>query len=162
TVSPWQSARVGPQLVSAYVATVLVRPGAQVAHGDVLATLDCREASASSRAVAQQARAHEARQSALAHQTARLGGLLDRGFVATDEVEQHEAETASEEARMLAARAELSSRALAVSDCVLRAPFDGEVAERLADPGAFVRPGDAVVTLVDRSTLRVEIDVPET
>src|SRR5262249_20343874 len=46
TVEPWLSANVGPQLVAAYVDTVLVRPGAQVKHGEVLATLDCRSAAA--------------------------------------------------------------------------------------------------------------------
>ena len=30
---------------------------------------------------------------------------------------------------------------LEVNDCVLRAPFDGEIAARSVDPGAFVRPG---------------------
>ena len=50
---------------------------------------------------------------------------------------------------------------LEVNDCVLRAPFDGEIAARSVDPGAFVRPGDAVATLVDRSTVRVVAEVPE-
>src|SRR6185437_6944242 len=40
TLQPWVEASVGPQLVSAYVDTVLVRPGASVKRGDVLATLD--------------------------------------------------------------------------------------------------------------------------
>ena len=55
TLDPWQSAQVGPQLISAYVSSVLVRPGAVVKKGDVLATLDCRHATASTRAVAMQA-----------------------------------------------------------------------------------------------------------
>src|SRR5213082_3135264 len=50
------AARVGPQYVSAYVGTVLVRPGAVVKRGEVLATLDCRNASAATREIA--ARAH--------------------------------------------------------------------------------------------------------
>jgi RND family efflux transporter MFP subunit len=44
---------------------------------------------------------------------------------------------------------------------VLRAPFAGEVAARLVDPGAFVRPGSSLVTLVDRSTVRLTADAPE-
>src|SRR6185437_13336026 len=57
TVEPWVEAKVGPQLVSAYVDTVLVRPGAIVKRGDVIATLDCRDASASTKAIAARARA---------------------------------------------------------------------------------------------------------
>src|SRR5579871_1316744 len=49
TLRPWIEAAVGPQFVSAYVDTVLVRPGALVKRGDVIATLDCRNASAQSR-----------------------------------------------------------------------------------------------------------------
>jgi multidrug efflux pump subunit AcrA (membrane-fusion protein) len=62
TLAPWLAASVGPQLVSAYIETVLVRPGAIVKRGDVLATLDCRDASAANQAVAMSARAIDARQ----------------------------------------------------------------------------------------------------
>ncbi len=48
-----------------------------------------------------------------------------------------------------------------VGDCTFRAPFDGEVATRTADPGTFVAPGQAILTLVDRSTIRLVVDVPE-
>src|SRR5262249_20262285 len=36
TIEAWNSARVGPQFLSAYVATVLFRPGATVRRGEVL------------------------------------------------------------------------------------------------------------------------------
>jgi RND family efflux transporter MFP subunit len=141
---------------------VLVRPGASVRRGDVIATLDCREAHASSQAVAQQARALAARQVALAREATRMNGLLDGGFVAPNEVEQHQAESESEQDRLLAARAQMVGSSLAVNDCVMRAPFDGEVGDRMVDPGAFIRPGGSIVSLVDRSTVRVTADVPET
>jgi RND family efflux transporter MFP subunit len=55
----------------------------------------------------------------------------------------------------------LTSTSLAVNDCVLRAPFDCEVSVRSVDPGAFVRPGTPIVTLIDRNTVRMTFDVPE-
>jgi RND family efflux transporter MFP subunit len=55
----------------------------------------------------------------------------------------------------------MMTAALEVSDCVLRAPFDGEVATRTEDPGAFVRPGTQIVSVVDRSIVRVVGDAPE-
>jgi RND family efflux transporter MFP subunit len=161
TIAPWTEARIGPQLVSAYVETVRVRPGDVVRRGDVVATLDCRNASAESAAATQQARALEARQEAVAHEAARVGGLLDGGFVSPNEAEMKAADSASKHAELGAARARLQRTALEVDDCVLRAPFDGEVAQRAADPGAFVRPGTALVTVVDRSTVRVTADAPE-
>src|SRR5262249_19316093 len=71
------------------------------------------------------------------------------------------AESVSKAAELQATKAKLMRASLEVSDCVLRAPFDGEIATRSADPGAFVRPGNPVVTVVDRRTVRVSADVPE-
>jgi membrane fusion protein, multidrug efflux system len=161
TLEPWVQASVGPQLVSAYVDTVLVRPGASVRRGEIVATLDCRNASAAQQAVASQARAIDARQRALAHEAARTEGLLDGGFVSPNEAEQKTAQSAAELAQLEATKAKLASSVLEVNDCVLRAPFDGEVSKRGIDPGAFVRPGMAIVNVVDRSTVRMTADAPE-
>jgi membrane fusion protein (multidrug efflux system) len=161
TLEPWVRAAVGPQLVSAYVDTVLVRPGAFVAKGEVLATLDCRNANATSKTVAMQARALDERQRAYAHEAARVRELLDGGFVSPNEAEQKSAQSASEQAQLLATQARLLGTTLEVADCVLRAPFDGEIAARTVDPGAFVRPGTPIVTVVDRSIVRVVADAPE-
>ncbi len=161
TLEPWQSARIGPQFISAYVSTVPVRPGAVVKKGDVLATLDCRHATASTRAVAMQANAIDARQKALADEAARTEGMLDGGFVSANEVEQKIAQSVSEAAQLQAGKAQLERSSLDVYDCVLRAPFDGEVAVRSIDPGAFVRPGTSMVSVVDRSIIRVTAEAPE-
>ncbi len=161
TLRPWIEASVGPQFISAYVDTVLVRPGAAVTRNEVLATLDCRNASAASQAVAAEARAIDARQQAFAHESARIQTLLDGGFVSPNEAEQKSAESAAEGAQLASQRAKLASTSLEVNDCILRAPFDGEVATRTVDPGAFVRPGTAIVSVVDRNTVRMTFDVPE-
>lgn len=160
-LDPWVQASVGPQLVSAYVDTVLVRPGATVKRGDVLATLDCRDANASTKAVAARARAIDAHQKAIADEASRTQGLLDGGFVSPNEAEQKSSQSLSEEAQLEAERATLARSSLQVNDCILRAPFTGEVAQRFIDPGAFVRPGSAIVTVVDRTTVRMTGDAPE-
>jgi RND family efflux transporter MFP subunit len=161
TLEPWVQASVGPQLVSAYVDTVLVRPGAKVKRGEVLATLDCRNASASQKAMASQARAIDATQQALSHEASRTRGLLDGGFVSPNEAEQKTAQSAAQLAQLEATKAKLAASVLEVNDCVLRAPFDGEISKRSIDPGAFVRPGMAIVNVVDRSTVRMTADAPE-
>ena len=161
TTEPWVMADVGPQLIAAFVDTVLVRPGDVVRRGQILATLDCRDASASNRAVAAQARAIDAKQKALASEAARVNSLLDGGFAAPNEAEQKLAGSESELAELMATQAKLAGTSLAVNDCILRSPFDGEISTRFIDPGAFVRPGTSIVTVVDRSTVRVSADVPE-
>jgi membrane fusion protein, multidrug efflux system len=162
TLQPWVEANVGPQLVSAYVETVLVRPGAEVRRGQVVATLDCRNASSTQRAVAAQARAIDEQQRALADEAARTRGLLDGGFVSPNEAEQKTAHSSAQLAELESTRAKLVNAGLEVDDCILRAPFDGEVSRRTMDPGAFARPGATLVTVVDRSTVRMTADAPET
>ena len=48
-----------------------------------------------------------------------------------------------------------------VRDSTLRAPFAGSIVSRTAEIGEYVTPQSAVVELVDTSSLRVELDVPE-
>jgi RND family efflux transporter MFP subunit len=162
TLEPWVEAKIGPELVSAYVSTVLVRPGARVKVGQVLATLDCRNSSTASQVAALEARAVEDRQHALERETERFQSLLDGGFAAENDVEQREASTKAAASQLAALNAQLAGKGLEVDDCVLRAPFTGEVAQRSADPGAYMRPGSTVVTLVDRQLLRLVADAPET
>jgi membrane fusion protein (multidrug efflux system) len=161
TLEPWQSANIGPQFVSAYVSSVLVRPGASVRAGHVLATLDCRNVTAASKEVQARARATDARQQALAHQSQRMHGLREHGFVSQDDDEQKAAQTLAEQEQLIAERSRIASVGLEVDDCVLRAPFAGDVVFRAVDPGAFVRPGTSMLTLVDRGTVRFTADVPE-
>lgn len=160
-VEPWVEARIGPQFVSAWVSTVLVRPGDRVKRGDVLATLDCRNASNATESALQQARSLEERQRAMASETARMENLLGGGFVSTNELEQKKAQVAAAMAQLEASRSALRSRTLEVDDCTLRAPFEGEIAARNADPGTFARPGAPLLTLIDRHVYRVTFDAPE-
>jgi len=161
TLRPWVEANIAPQLISAYVETVLVRPGALVKRGDVLATLDCRNATTAHDAITMQGRAIEARQKAIADEAARTSRLLDGGYASQNEAEQVLAQSAAESAQLESQRAQIAHGSLEVNDCVLKAPFDGEVGDRFVDPGSYVRPGMAVVSVVDRSTARFVADVPE-
>ena len=161
TLRPWTEARVGPQFIAAYADTVLVRPGAVVKRNQVLGTLDCRDASARSRAVDLQARSLQAEQLALSAQAQRMTTLLDGGYIPLNEVDLNTAHSRSEQAKLEAERATLVDAQLSVNDCILRAPFDGDIGERWVDPGAFVRPGEPVVSVVDRDIIRLVVDVPE-
>jgi membrane fusion protein (multidrug efflux system) len=161
SLRPWIEAQVGPQFISAYVDTVLVRPGAVVKRGEVLATLDCRNASAASQAVAAEARAIGEQQRAVSDEAIRMESLLDGGYIDPNSVQLKKAQSSSQLAQLAAQRAKLASSSLEVNDCVMRSPFDGEIATRTIDPGAFVRPGTPIVSVVDRNTIRTTFDVPE-
>ena len=161
TTAAWNAARVGPQYVSAYVGTVLVRPGAVVKRGEVLATLDCRNASAATKEIAARAHAIEERQTAVQHEAERTQEMQQGGFASANELEQLNAKSAAEKAEAESMRASLVSRSLEVDDCIMRAPFTGEVSERFVDPGAYLRPGNPVATVIDRNQVRIVGDAPE-
>jgi membrane fusion protein (multidrug efflux system) len=161
TLQPRAEANVGPQLIAAYVDTVLFRPGAVVKRGQVMATLDCRNASTESRATAMKVREITAHEQALEDQSARYQSLLDGGFVAANEAEQMLARSQEQQAQLLSEQAQLANTSLQVDDCVLRAPFDGEVGSRTLDPGAFVHPGTPILSVIDRGKVIVMVDAPE-
>lgn len=159
--APWNQSRVGPQYVSAYVATVLFRPGTHVQKGQVLATLDCRFTSAASREIAARAESLSARQAAVEHEAQRVQEIASGGFASANEVEQLRARASAEKADIEGARAKFATKQMEVNDCILRAPFDGDIVARFVDPGAYVRPGEPVLAVADRSTMFIVADAPE-
>lgn len=62
---------------------------------------------------------------------------------------------------LMAARARVARARKALSDTVVKAPFEGLVAERLVSIGDFVTPGTRVAVVVRVDPLRVELTVPE-
>jgi RND family efflux transporter MFP subunit len=161
SLQPWNEAKVGPQFNSAYVTAVRVRPGDPVRRGQVLASLEPERARTQSQTSRLQADAIEARLQAIQHESERIVGLMKKGIVSINDAENKLAEAKSEAAKLAAAKSQLAATDLEVQDSTLRAPFDGEVADRLLDPGAFVHPGMPIVTVVDRRTVRVTAEAPE-
>ena len=88
TTESWNEAKLGPQYVAAYVSNVLYRPGAAVKRGEVLATLDCRFTSASSREVSARTKAITERQAAVQDEAHRVQEVAAGGFASVNEVEQ--------------------------------------------------------------------------
>jgi len=64
------------------------------------------------------------------------------------------------QARVQEQRARVRQLETSVGQTEIRAPFDGRVAERFADPGAQVGPGTPVVRLMSGGDLRVRAAVP--
>lgn len=77
------------------------------------------------------------------------------------QIAQQRAEVASAEASTRQARGQLLEAQANRQDLVIRAPFDGVVATRTAEPGEVVTAGTAVVTLFDPSKVYLRGFVPE-
>jgi HlyD family secretion protein len=74
---------------------------------------------------------------------------------------QQQSEIASAAADAQRARASLAEAEANRADLLVRAPFDGTVATRTAEPGEVVQAGTAIVTLLDMSKVYLRGFIPE-
>jgi RND family efflux transporter MFP subunit len=80
-------------------------------------------------------------------------------------VEKAEADLGAAQAKLGVAQAERDRTQTLLGFAEIRAPFDGRVAARNVDPGHLVNAGssdkDALLVIVNTSTVRIYVDVPE-
>ncbi|XAG68197.1 efflux RND transporter periplasmic adaptor subunit [bacterium 19CA06SA08-2] len=141
-----RSVVISPE-VTGRIVKIAVRSGQQVKQGDTLIALD-----------AGKQQAELAEQSASARDEDRklrdMRRLVARGAVTQSELEGQEATVAQVQARVDAARYELSLR-------TLQAPFDGSVSLIDLSEGALVNSGDTLLHLDELARLRLDLAVPE-
>src|SRR5438067_929345 len=106
---------------------------------------------------------------------ARIKSLLDQRVVSQSEYDQRRTQAeaarqqyeaakngAAQQYQMLqAARARVALARKAVADTVVRAPFNGIVAQRLVAAGDYVNKGMKIAVVVRVNPLRVQLTVPE-
>ena len=133
--------------VSETVVSIGFDSGDTVAEGDVLLTLaDAEERAALAEAEAALAEA--------GRDTERLEQLSRNDAVARSELDQSRTALKRSEAQLDVARARLD-------DHVIRAPFDGRIGLREVSVGAYVRPGDPLLTLDKLANVELDFTVPE-
>ena len=169
--------------VTGRVIDVQVEEGMRVEAGQVLAHLDASNVSVNLELAKAQVEA--ARQSlgeteanlALAQKTFdRNAALSQANVVSVSDLDRAEAELAALRARLVRQRAEIVVAEQQVAtweqqldDTIIRAPFAGVVTSKNAQPGEMISPISAgggftrtgICTLVDMSSLEVEVDVNE-
>jgi membrane fusion protein (multidrug efflux system) len=144
------------------VIKTFVERGAIVKAGQPLAILDTRAAAlslAEARASAESAVAAAENERINCE---RFGRLQEQGAISQAEYDSHAVRCRTSNLAASAARARAAMAGQYVGDGVIRAPFAGSVAERYVDVGEFVRSDSRVATLVDLSSMRLELTVPET
>lgn len=169
--------------VTAKVLEVLIEEGMEVKEGQILARLDASNTDASLRLAEAEVRAAktalEETKVQLAESKLRLDrtrALVKDSVVSQAELDRVQAESDSLEARLRRQREEelVAERRLAVwtqqlEDTIIRAPFDGIVTTKDAQPGEMISPVTAgggftrtgIGTVVDMSSLEIEVDVNE-
>jgi len=188
TVKARTDSRVEAQ-VTGRVLKVLVRPGDKVKAGDELVILDSRaftaqlERSRQAQASAQ-SRIGQARDALASAQAAfdkaestyrRMKQLYDQKVVTAEEVEKAEAAHLQARAALSQAREGVNAAQsgdreagkvvqeaeIGLDYTTIRAQEDGEVAQRMADPGDLAIPGKTLLSLQTSGSLRLEAMVRE-
>ncbi|HPF35368.1 MAG TPA: efflux RND transporter periplasmic adaptor subunit [Candidatus Krumholzibacteria bacterium] len=157
--------------ITAVVAEVLVRDGDAVRAGQPLVRLrdaDFRTRLTQAEAALRIAEAQQRRAEALAREAradlARLRTLADGELASAAELEaaQAAAETAEADVELAAARADQSRAAAAearadLARTVVRAPGDGHVGNRDAEPGLLAAPSTRLLTVGRLDSVRVQV-----
>lgn len=161
-------AEVGSR-ISGRVARILVRPGAVVRAGELLAEVD----SAAVGEAVSQFLAARASASASRTELARLEGLAGQNLVTARELEQARAARATHDAEVQSATQRLLSLGLGTDDLraldgatalhrvALRAPIGGRIVERQAVLGQVVEPATALLRIADPTRLWVQLRIFE-
>ncbi|QDU65206.1 efflux RND transporter periplasmic adaptor subunit [Engelhardtia mirabilis] len=156
---------VDPATLAARVMGTVVelraREGDRVAAGEIVATLDDRDA----RAQLAQARAalDAAGARALQSQLAldRIVALGESDAITAQDLEGAQAARDAGRAQEVAAEQAVAEAETALTWFQLAAPFDGRVLERQAEAGDLALPGRALLTLYRGDRLRLRLAVPE-
>lgn len=132
----------------ASVSNLSVKEGSHFHAGDVLLELDCRVQKAElKKALAQQAETTIAKKSA-----DKLASL--------NSISEYEMVKANSEA--MKANAEVNKLNAIVDKCIVKAPFNGAVAQLMVHVHETVRPGDPLLKIVNTDNLDLQLQVPST
>lgn len=149
-----------PAEVAGRVQRVAKSEGQSAVEGETLVQIDLetlRNQLEQSRATADATRAQlEFAQ----EQLTRTQSLVDRGVSSSSTLDSNEANVRQLRANLAALEKQVSNAERAMEKATIMAPFPGIVSERLVDPGAYVSPGTALMTIVDISSLELEAAVP--
>ena len=146
---------------SGRVVATRVERGSKVKKGDVLAQLDTRMAALSAAEARANIATMQAQAAAAKTECDRARALLASGAIASAEADRLEAQCRTSSLSVTAAQVRSQLASQGVSDGVIRAPFDGVIAERYVEAGEYVMANNRVVSLVNLGQLRLETSVPE-
>mgnify|MGYP006292345623 CR=1 FL=1 len=160
TVTARERSRIAPR-IRGTVVEVRVRAGDRVERGDLLVRLEAETTEAKVGQAQQQLEAARAERERAEQDLERFEALFEKDAATERRLEQVRAAYRSALAAERRAREGLNEAETVRSRTVLRAPSDGQVVNRLVDPGDLALPGKPVVVLQTPGSLRLSAFVRE-
>jgi len=148
--------------VSGTIRSIHVKAGDPVTAGDLLARVESRDLDAVIAAAQERFKAAEATHDQAVRNVGRLQRLYEEDLIARNRLEQARVKQQEIEANVEKVRAELDVQRINRGYAYITAPFIGMVSEVVMDEGSFTGPGQPVLVIEDRSTLRIDVPVPST
>jgi membrane fusion protein (multidrug efflux system) len=143
------------------VLAVMVERGQRVKMGEPLVRLDVRNAALGAREAQANLSAARAQKALAEEECKRTKQLLEKGAITRSEYDRQTTQCTSALEQVAGAQARAEMMTKSVADGMVRAPFDGVVADKNVTPGEWVAPGRPLLTLVDDNPLKIELSVPE-
>ncbi|PTV96530.1 RND family efflux transporter MFP subunit [Rhodobacter aestuarii] len=143
------------------ILTLTAEVGMRIAEGQILAQLDPTQAAAALRAAQAQDAAAEAMLVQAEQARARAAELAERGAATQAALDAATEAALSARSSRDQARAALAKAQQALEDCTLRAPADGIVTERDAEPGQIVGAAQTVLTIARDGAREAVFYVPD-
>ncbi|MBQ7220423.1 MAG: efflux RND transporter periplasmic adaptor subunit [Synergistaceae bacterium] len=147
--------------VSGTLRRIYVDKGASVKRGTLLATLDPRDFNTSiSQAQSALSQAQAQHKNALADFT-RYENLYKQRVIAKAQYDQYKTQVEVTKSAVDSAKANLQSARDALRDTELRAPFDGVIADRMAENYQDITAKQTIFSLQDLSSLEIVFNIPD-
>ena len=138
-----------------------VRSGDNVKKGDVLITLENNDLSSSVIQASEQVNAMAARYTEAKKNLQRAQELFTKKIASQFDLDKSKADYQSIKAELTAAKQNLAQAQTTLSYATLRAPIDGKIIDRFAEPGNTAQAGEKLLSLYNPLSLRIEAQVRE-
>lgn len=157
------------------ITEITVREGAEVKQGDVIARVDARrleaqqsELRATFGVIEAQIAQRESELNQARRDLERYENLVTTRAGTVEEYQHRqtavtvaEAQLETEKRRLAEIGSKLELIEVRLDDVVVRAPYDGRVVTRHAEPGEWIRAGEPFITLISAGQVEAWLDVPE-
>jgi RND family efflux transporter MFP subunit len=139
---------------------VRVEAGQSVTRGALLGRIETRTLDDARQSAASAVRNAESQLAVARKEVERSETLVKAGAIAERDLDLARSNVSAVEAQLADAKARLASAERQLGDAVIRAPFNGVVAQKLVSLGDVVSMGTELFTIIDPSSMRLEASVP--